>query len=296
MTLNTDQIQLRDPFVLVQRSEQQYYLFGSTDKDIWKGQATGFDCYRSADLENWEGPIEAFRPAPDFWSTTNYWAPEVHEHQGRFYMFATFGHADPQVRRGTAVLVSESPEGPYAPHSAGPVTPRDWECLDGTLYVDAAGIPWMVFCHEWVQISDGTVCAVRLSEDLSTSVGEPVELFSASSAPWVDPVHSQKHGTGYVTDGPFMHRTKTGDLLMLWASFRNGRYAQGVARSVTGEITGPWEQHSEPLFEADGGHGMIFRALDGELYLTLHTPNKTPQERAVFISLEESAGTLQVRS
>lgn len=296
MTLNTDQIQLRDPFVLVQEEEKCYYLFGSTDANIWKGEATGFDCYRSEDLNRWEGPIAAFRPTPDFWSPTNYWAPEVHSFRGRYYMFATFGHDNPEVRRGTAILVADTPEGPYIPHSDGPVTPREWECLDGTLHVDRSGAPWMVFCHEWVQATDGKVCAVRLSEDLSRAAGPPVELFTASSAPWVDPVQSAKHGTGYVTDGPFAYRAQNGTLLMLWASFRNGRYAQGVARSTTGSITGPWEQNSEPLYEADGGHGMIFRDLNSTLWLTLHTPNDTPNERAVFIELGEKAGTLQVKN
>lgn len=40
---------------------------------------------------------------------------------------------------------------------------------------------------------------------------------------------------------------------------------------------------------------MIFRALDGRLLLTLHTPNRTPEERAVFIELEEVSGGLRVR-
>ncbi|PRZ16758.1 glycoside hydrolase family 43 protein [Nesterenkonia sandarakina] len=288
-------IQLRDPFVLPRAEEGSYWLFGSTDKDIWKGQATGFDCYRSQDLDTWEGPFPAFRPRPDFWSPTNYWAPEVHEYHGRFFMFATFGHPEPQVRRGTQILVADEIQGPYEPHSNGPVTPSDWECLDGTLHVEADGTPWMIFCHEWVQISDGAICALPLSGDLQRAAGEPVELFRASMAPWVDPVSSPRHGTGYVTDGPYLHRTAEGDLLMLWASFRNRRYAQGVARSASGTIRGPWQQQEEPLFEADGGHGMIFKAFDGTLYLTLHSPNETPFERVVFIELEEDHGALGVK-
>ena len=45
--------------------------------------------------------------------------------------------------------------------------------------------PWMVFCHEWVQIGDGTMDAVRLAADLSKPVGEPIQLFRASDAPGV---------------------------------------------------------------------------------------------------------------
>ena len=178
-----EEIQIRDPFVLPMAEEGQYYLFGSTDKDIWKGKATGFDVYRSVDLEHFETPFPAFRPPEGFWSNTNYWAPEVHEYNGKDYMFATFKAEG--VCRGTQILVADHPLFcPFVPHSDGPVTPRDWECLDGTLYVDNDGQPWMVFCHEWVQISDGAVCAIPLSPELDRAVGEPIKLFSASEANW----------------------------------------------------------------------------------------------------------------
>lgn len=177
-------------------------------------------------------------------------------------MFASF-KAD-GLCRGTQVLVADSPLGPFRPHSAGPLTPRDWECLDGTLFVDEAGAPWMVFCHEWVQVHDGEMCAMRLAADLSQAIGEPLLLFRASEAPWG--VKPEK--IGYVTDGPFLHRARNGALLMLWASFGAGGYAQGVARSTSGHISGPWVQEPEPLYAQDGGHGMLFRAFDGRLMLT----------------------------
>src|SRR5690606_40114691 len=54
--------------------------------------------------------LPAFRPAADFWSHTQYWAPEVHRYDGAYFMFATFtaeGH-----RRGTQILRADRPEGP----------------------------------------------------------------------------------------------------------------------------------------------------------------------------------------
>jgi len=289
--LRKEDIQLRDPFVLPVEETGEYYLYGSTDKNIWRGPATGFDTYRSKDLESWEGPFPAFRPGPDFWSDTQYWASEVHRYQGRYYMFATFKAEG--VCRGTQILVSDDPAGPFVPHSDGPVTPRDWECLDGTLYVDRSGRPWMVFCHEWVQVKDGEICAVPLTPSLDRADGEPVTLFSASQAPWVDPI---REGDVYVTDGPFLYTCEDGALLMLWSSFKGGKYAQGIARSTTGDVTGPWVQENEPLYESDGGHGMMFRAFDGRLFLALHTPNKTPDERPVFIELREENGRLTTAS
>lgn len=294
MSPRLDDIQIRDPFVLTQADSGQYLLFGSTDKNIWSGQATGFDCYRSTDLLNWEGPIEAFRPAADFWSLEQYWAPEVHENHGRFYLFATF--TAPGRLRGTQILSAEKPEGPYTPWSDGPVTPAHWQCLDGTLHVDAEGNPWMVFCHEWKQVHDGAMLAQRLSPDLRTAVGVPVFLFSASEAPWsraLDaPSASDREFPVYVTDGPFLFRLASGNLIMLWSSFGDHGYSMGIARSESGTVLGPWAQEAEPLWGTDGGHGMIGRHLDGSLFLTLHQPNKSPHERASFFRLIEREDTV----
>ena len=96
----------------------------------------------------------------------------------------------------------------------------------------------------------------------------------------------------YVTDGPFLHRAADGRLLMLWSSFGDSGYALGVATSESGRVRGPWRQAEHALFPEDGGHGMVFRALDGTLYLTVHQPNDTPNERARLIPLRETADGL----
>ena len=279
-------INIRDPFVLVH--EGAYYLYGTRGATCW-GPADGFDVYVSRDMEEWDGPFVCFHNDGSFWADRNYWAPEVYFYQGAFYMFASF--KNPDVRRGTAVLKAESPLGPFVPHSDGCVTPRDWECLDGTLYVDKAGKPWMVFCHEWVQAGDGEVDAIPLTDDLSAPAGEPRLLFRASEAPWCKVMHHSSGVDGCVTDGPFFWRTADGTLLCLWASFSAGGYTEGVAVSDNGEIDGTFTQ-VEPLFMDDGGHGMVFRALDGQLYLTLHSPNAHLEERPFFHPITERDGRL----
>ncbi|WP_166866894.1 glycoside hydrolase family 43 protein [Salinibacterium sp. ZJ70] len=291
----TAEIQIRDPYVLTLPDQGVSYLFGSTDADIWRPPATGFDCYRSTDLEHWDGPFAAFRPDEGFWSDRNFWAPEVHAYDGRHYMFATFKAEG--VPRGTQILVADDPEGPYRTWSDGRVTPADWECLDGTLHVDESGEPWIVFCHEWEQVWDGEVVAQRLSPDLRGAVGEPTVLFRASEAAWARPIAHPRvpaDRLAYVTDGPFLHRLASGGLIMLWSSFGDSGYAMGIARSSSGTIAGPWTQEPTPLWAADGGHGMIFRTLAGELMLTLHQPNDTPNERAVFSPLVETTETVRL--
>nr|WP_144922188.1 glycoside hydrolase family 43 protein [Paenibacillus bovis] len=284
--LKSQDIRIRDPFILPIAESQTYYLYGTTDVNPWNGTAVGFDVYKSKDLENWEGPFPVFRPDEDFWADQNFWAPEVHVYKEKYYMFASF-KADDKCR-GTQILVADGPQGPFQPLTNEPVTPRDWECLDGTLFIDEQERPWMVFCHEWVQVKDGKMCAIQLSDDLKTAVSEPVVFFQASGASW-----SSFTGDGNcITDGPFLYRNQQGELLILWSSFGEKGYAIGTARSHSGEITGPWVHDEEALFDTDGGHGMLFHSFSGQLMLTIHAPNNSPMERPVFFKIKEVDGNL----
>ena len=289
--LKTRDIHTRDPFVLPVATEKQYYLYGTTGADAWTASATGFDYYTSPDLHTWDGPFPAFRPPADFWADRNFWAPEVHAYRGRWYLLASFKAEG--ARRGTQILGADSPRGPFVPVSAGPVTPREWECLDGTLFVSVEGQPWMVFCHEWVQVGDGEICALPLSADLTAAVAPPRLLFRASEAPWTHEINS-KGRKGYVTDGPWLHRLASGTLLMLWSSFGAGGYTVGIARSASGDILGPWQQEPAPLYAGDGGHCMAFRTFDGQLWLAFHRPNPSPNERPQFVRLRESESSLEI--
>jgi arabinan endo-1,5-alpha-L-arabinosidase len=278
--MERNDINIRDPFVLVH--DGKYYLYGTRGYECW-GKCTGLDCYISDDLVSFSGPYEVFTKPEGFWADENFWAPEVYEYKGAFYMFASFKAEG--VCRGTQILKADSPLGPFKTHSDGPVTPRDWECLDGTLYIEEAdgGKPYMVFCHEWVQIGDGTVCAIPLNDDLSRAIGEPVVLFHASEAPWI----KTAKGGNYVTDGPFMYRNDAGKITMLWSSFGEEGYTLALAHSDSNTLNGPWRQEPKLLFSKDGGHGMLFRALDGTLMGTLHSPNEKLTERPYFFKVDE---------
>lgn len=263
--MKLNEIHIRDPFVL--NDNGKYYLYTSA------GQ--GFCTYISCDLENWNGPYNVFKKPVSFWADKDFWAPEVHKYNGKYYLFASF--KSDSHRRGTQILVSDSPKGPFTPLSDLPVTPADWESLDGTLYVDKKGIPFIVFCHEWVQIKDGEICCLELSKDLSHAVGEPHIMFRAS-----EPMCVPKNAERYVTDGPFMFRTKSGKLKMTWSSFTENGYAVFLATSDNGEIDGKWIHREKPLFDTDGGHGMLFNSFDGRTKFIMHMPNSGPFEHAVI--------------
>jgi len=103
---------------------------------------------KSCDLRQWSEPHPVLSrrngpPGADY-----YWALEVHHFDGRWYLIATFGHGlevlKPQARY-CSVYVSDSPDGPFVAHSDGPITPLGWFAIDGTLYVDETGQPWLIF-------------------------------------------------------------------------------------------------------------------------------------------------------
>ncbi len=276
-------INIRDPFVLPY--EGKYYLYGTRGETAWTA-ADGLDVYVSDDLETWSEAHECFSLPENFWADKEIWAPEVHYYKNKFYMFVTF--RSEERNRATQILISDSPMGPFLPFTDDAITPHGWRCLDGTFYVDKNGNPYIVFCREWQQVTDGEIHAMQLTEDLTAAAGEPILLFKASQPEWAD-----KTRETFITDGPFIYRTAEGRLLMIWSTFTPKGYVQAIAYSDNGEIDGNW-LHENPMFEENGGHGMIFEDYERRKHLILHSPNENPYERPVIFDIKEENGTLKL--
>jgi len=282
--LKCEDINIRDPFILNENGK--YYLYGTRAANF--GIKTGgFDVYISDNLVDWSDPKECFNSGNHGFNVDVNWAPEVHKYNGAYYMLATF--TKPNNLRGTYILRGESPEGPFFPHSNGAVTPYEWECLDGTLYVEN-NKPYVVFCHEHTQIVDGAVCFAELSSDLKERISEPVTLFNGSSPYWAD---KKPEGEHYITDGPFMFRTKDNFLLMIWSTFISHSYVEAVVRFKDGILNNNFE-HLYPIITDDGGHGMIFKS-ENKLYLTFHSPNKTDCERVRLIEISDRGNDISIK-
>lgn len=289
--MKAQDINIRDPYVLLY--EGVYYLYGTRSATCW-GEADGFDCYTSSDLEQWDGPFEVFHRTEGFFADRSYWAPECYAHDGKFYLIATLGGTD--RKKGVYVLAADSPLGPFSPVSDRPLTPENWACIDGSIFWDE-GRPYLLFSHSFEDKPEGDMCAVKLSADLCSAVSEPIKLFSAAEACWTTPIPFAEAEFGmtgdvYFTDGPCIHRMQNGTLVMLWSSWSTQGYAVGTAISRSGTLTGEWEHFSEKLFPRDGGHGMLFRNKEGELIYTLHYPNEKYQEHPTFRVIEEFGDNL----
>ena len=303
-TYTLDDINIRDPYIMPVEKEGMYYMYASSGVSVNGKYYGGVVAYKSRDLKTWEGPVRVFEVPRDNYLTGGVWAPEVHKYKGKYYLFATLnsdvrwkgpkaGHPA-YNHRATQIFWSKSPEGPFLPFEGkAPHTPLDEMCLDGTLWVEN-GTPYMVYCHEWVEALDGEMNLVELKKDLSAPVGAPQRLFCASAAEWSTGSDRKEYKT-YVTDGCFLYRSKTGKLLMMWSSFKDGTYAVGLAESDTGKIIGPWRQQKEPIF-INGGHSMLFTDFEGRLCLVLHSPNSPGgKERAKIFEVEDLGNTLRVK-
>ncbi len=283
MILNIKDINIRDPYIFVE--DGVAYMVGTTNEIAWGGTKKGFCGYKSEDLVNFEGPYVLFEAHEDFWADKDYWAAELHKYKDKYYLFVTF-KADGKCR-ASQTLVCDQVFGSYVT-IGDPITPAHWECLDATLYVEN-GVPYTVYCHEWLQCEDGEMVLAQLNDRLDGTVGEHQLLFRASTAPWT----SSFRGNNYVTDGPSLRLLENGSLLMLWSSFCPTGYALSMAVSENG-IKGPWRHVEKPLFAENGGHGMVFD-FKGQTYISLHCPNGPDgMERARFYPVRENGDVLEI--
>jgi hypothetical protein len=300
-TVHFNDLVMSDPFIYPHPETQTYYL---TSSGGWM--------YKSTDLEMWTGPYNIIDIKGLWLEKAGFAAAaEIHRIGDAFYYAGTWSdHSDliEQVPRRynvphnqTYLLRADNPEGPYTSFAIEPgydYQPRDWDCIDGTLYEEDGKI-YMIFVHEWTQLIDGTMDYIELAPDLSYTVSEkPVTMFRATEAPWAMEMNSIGEATfglkmpGWVTDGPQMFRTQTGKLGMLWSSWGKERYVQGIAYSESGTIAGPWVQENEPFLANNSGHGMLFRTFEGKLIFLVHHAAENGPRKPQYWNVDDSGDKL----
>lgn len=266
-----DSIVLSDPCILPDPQTHLYYMTGTGGK-LWK----------SKDLKYWEGPFTVAETDSKSWMGEQpmIWAAELHYYHDKYYYFATFTNKNTLIdhyrgnnieRRACHVLVSDKAEGPYRPMADPKYLPAEKATLDGTLWIDTNDKPYMVYCHEWLQNWNGTIEKIELKPDLSGTLGEGKILFRASDSPWSRERLNGKIVPNRVTDGPYLFKTQTGKLGMIWTSWIYDVYTQGVAYSESGTLDGPWIQEKNPITPPNFGHGMLFRTFEGKLLMSVHS-------------------------
>ena len=94
--LRLSEIPVHDPYIVPHEPTQTYYLYTSAFPEDTGEDRYGVKAYTSDDLVNWEGPHIVFTIPDDSWADPmdGAWAPEVHEYNGRYYLFVSLHNED----------------------------------------------------------------------------------------------------------------------------------------------------------------------------------------------------------
>src|SRR5690554_1865253 len=306
-----------DPFILP-ASDGRYYMYGTG------GVKKGFGAYSSDDLVDWKFEGQVYSgDHPDSWTLKNYWAPEVYEIDGRYYMFFSadwkVNPTDELENFRIGVAVADSPTGPFREVSDQPLFDPGYPIIDANILqhdgktylyysrccyknpVESEVADWARAENLFNEIEESWVYGVEISNDFTTVIGEPVLLLQPP-ATMDDPQtewESRSVTSGEVnrrwTEGSFAFEHDNKIYMMYSANFFGGlNYAAGYA--TADHPLGPFtkagnnpvlEKNTRQGGEVTGtGHNMVFRSGDGDnkMYCVYHgRTEETGDERVVFI-------------
>jgi len=138
-----------DPFVF---SHQGVYYAVGTGKVPATGRALEFPLLRSTDFVLWELVGGALLRPDDV--PRRYWAPEVVESEGVFYMYYSVGTGD--ERHELRVATSLTPEGPYTELGAPVLDPSTASfAIDPSPFQDDDGHWYLFYARDFLDSVDG---------------------------------------------------------------------------------------------------------------------------------------------
>ena len=160
--------------------EKGYFYMYATSDEIG---VSGYQCWRSKDLVNWECRGVAFVPDRNCWALTNYWAPEViyDEDDKTYYMYYNADNLSNGGVKCMGLATSKTPYGPFVQYTNpdkgitlttplfdftkmaddDPLTEKDgnrkraMKVIDACPFKDDDGQKYMYFCHD---LGDGGDC------------------------------------------------------------------------------------------------------------------------------------------
>lgn len=257
-----------DPFVLLNNGT--YYLYSTNSPD-------GFRVFRSNDMATWEDLGLCLRE-DDVMGDKWFWAPEVMEKNGKFYMVYV-------ANEHLGIAVSDSPEGPFKQEQ------KRWlneiNEIDGHFFVDDDGTVYLYF----VRFEDGNViwCA-KMNDDLQSYDESTARFLFRAEDEW-------ELRDCSVVEGPFVLKHNGKYYLTYSANHtRCEDYAIGCA--VSDNPMGPFKKVDyNPILKKNDfvngtGHHSFTTSKDGkELVCVYHSrpfrdtsaPRKTCIDRAEFV-------------
>lgn len=316
-------VQLGDPYVLY--AQGMYYLYGTGG-----GADKGFAAYSSKDLVNWksEGQVY-FHDNKNGWSDPNaswggaYWAPEVYQVQGKYYLFYSAQWQENPTKEvenfRIGVAVAQKPTGPFIDLANKPIFDPGYPVIDANVFFDSDGKAYLYYSRAayqhpvesqvadlarkkgwYKEIEESWVYGVELKADFSGVIGRPVLLLrppvslTDKQAEWESRSVTAREVNRRWTEGSVTFKKEDTYYMMYSANHFGGEhYAIGYATSSS--PLGPYKKAANnPVLQKNTdqggsvtgtGHNSIAYSLDGrEMFCVYHARTaKTGEERVVFI-------------
>jgi beta-xylosidase len=318
--VNPLDIKLGDPFVLL-APDGSYYMYGTTEG------SNSFSCYRSDDLTRWDSVGRVYLPDSAAWGVSCFWAPEVYERDGRYYMFYSANDRNNPTGElenfRIGVAAADLPTGPFKNISDRPLFDPGYPIIDANVLLDSDGRCYLYYsrcCYKhpvesevavsareqsiYDAIEESWIYGVELQPDFDGVGGEPVLLLRPPtetdnpSDDWESRSVTAGEAGRRWNEGSFIIRDGDAYYMMFSANFYGGEnYAVGYATSRS--PLGTFEKSSDnPVLEKNSdrggvvtgtGHNSIIRSKDGRtLYCVYHgRTSATGHERVVFIDRME---------
>jgi beta-xylosidase len=300
--------EVRDPCVI--REGGTYYLvftmhpFANREDDRISlpnnGSSPGIAMYSSKNLKDWKFETWLVKSA-DLPESSPYkhrfWAPEIHEINGRFYLIFTADNwlkpeYNPAGNWGTAgyafVGVADKVTGPYK-H----ITYIDGAACDTSLFADTDGKTYAVIPRYNIDIQP--IDLTRLEQDKVELLGKPTTILSPNQRDIGFDVAAD------YLEGPWMEKINGVYTLFYAEIFREGApkewqgYWMGVATSQN--ISEPFKKDPRGKIFL-GGHVAIFNGPDGKPWVSYRNEDPDSPSRALLcvdpLRLDEKTGQYSV--
>jgi beta-xylosidase len=262
-----------DPFVL--EHQGAYYAYG-TGATLLEADGRAFPVLTSTDFAHWTYVGGAMEPLTDP-AGTAYWAPEVAERDGRFYLYYSACGGDGDESHRLRVAIADHPAGPFR-DSGHLLLPEEDFTIDAHPFRDPRDGRWYLFFAK--DFFDGRVgtgtAVVALNDDMVSTSGAPRPVVRAT-ADWQiyerdRALYGRTWDAWHTVEGPFVvHHDGRYYCFYSGGPWTTPSYgvSYGVADTVMGPYRDDWSQDGPTVLRGlpgrvlGPGQNSVVRGPDG---------------------------------
>ena len=246
-----------DPAALVYNDK--VYLYAGHDEapnDFNFYKMNEWLVYSSSDMIHWEEHPVPLKVTDFAWASSDAWAAQVIERNGKFYWYVTVSHGAINGK-AIGVAVSDSPTGPFKDALGKALvtnymttqTKIDWDDIDPTVMIDDDGQAYLFWGN--------SVCHYAKLKENMIELDGPIKTISLPN----------------YTEAPWIHKKK--DWYYLSYAYQ---FPEKIAYAMSKSINGPWE-YKGILNEVAGNSNTNHQAIiefKGKDYFIYHNGSTQP--------------------